>query len=222
MIIEKLNFDLEKFKQFVTGKFGQTSAETLGWLSIILLHAATVPSFLAVMSGLTDRAPSIDLVLLIWSALTLLFIKSAVQKDMLNLITIGLGFIIQASMLALIYFKQHFGKTPIDFQVDRCYTIESIHAQAAEEQMYAIAMNNFAKRINSEVNSSTEINFDNDKKTTKTRISYTVKNTTIREHLNREVGQFTMAGRNYTFVRLKMPKAVFDQLIAEAKAQKAQ
>jgi hypothetical protein len=105
MIIEKFNFDLEKFKTFVTEKFGQTSAETLGWLSIILLHAATVPSFLAIMSGLTDRAPSIDLVLLIWSALTLLFFKAAVQKDMLNLITIGLGFIVQASMLALIYFK---------------------------------------------------------------------------------------------------------------------
>ena len=105
MIIEKFDFDLEKFKTFVTEKFGLTSAETLGWLSIILLHAATVPSFLAIMSGLTDRAPSIDLVLLIWTALTLLFFKAAVQKDMLNLITIGLGFIVQASMLALIYFK---------------------------------------------------------------------------------------------------------------------
>ena len=105
MIINKFKFDLEKFKTFVTEKFGQTSAETLGWLSIILLHAATIPSFLAIMSGLTDRAPSIDLVLLIWTALTLLFFKAAVQKDMLNLITIGLGFIVQASMLALIYFK---------------------------------------------------------------------------------------------------------------------
>ena len=101
-----------------------------------------------------------------------------------------------------------------------CGAGESIHAQAAEEQMYAIAMNNFAKRINSEVNSETEIKFVNDKKTTFTRISYAVKNTTIREHLNREVGQFTMNGRHYTFVRLKMPKAVFDQLIAEAKEQK--
>jgi hypothetical protein len=99
-----------------------------------------------------------------------------------------------------------------------CGAGESIHAQAAEEQMYAIAMNNFAKRINSE----TKIEFVNDKKTTRTLISYQVKNTTIREHLNREVGQFTMGGRHYTFVRLKMPKAVFDQLIAEAKAQKAQ
>jgi hypothetical protein len=103
-----------------------------------------------------------------------------------------------------------------------CGAGESVYAQAAEEQMYAIAMNNFAKRINSEVNSETKIEFVNDKKSTKTTISYVVKNTTIREHLNREMGQFTMSGRHYTFVRLKMPKAVFDQLIAEAKAQKAQ
>lgn len=102
-----------------------------------------------------------------------------------------------------------------------CGAGESIHAQAAEEQMYAIAMNNFAKRINSEVNSETKIEFVNDKKSTYTRISYSVKETTIREHLQREVGHFTMQGRHYTFVRLKMPKPVFDQLIAEARAQKA-
>ena len=97
---------------------------------------------------------------------------------------------------------------------------ESAHAQAAEEQMYAIAMNNFAKRINSEVNSETKIDFVNDKKSTKTSISYVVKNTTIREHLKTETAHFTMQGRHYTFVRLEMPKAVFDQLIAESKTQK--
>jgi len=97
---------------------------------------------------------------------------------------------------------------------------ESIHAQAAEEQMYAIAMNNFAKRINSEVNSETKIVFDNDKKTTRTVISYVVKDTTIREHLRTESAHFTMNGRHYTFVRLEMPKAKFDELIEEAKSQK--
>ena len=99
---------------------------------------------------------------------------------------------------------------------------ESIHAQAAEEQMYAIAMNNFAKRINSEVNSETKIDFVNDKKSTKTSISYVVKSTTIREHLRTETAHFTMQGRHHTFVRLEMPKTVFDQLIAEAKQAKAQ
>lgn len=102
-----------------------------------------------------------------------------------------------------------------------CGAGESLYAQAAEEQMYAIAMNNFAKRINSEVNSETRIDFVNDKKSTKTSISYVVKNTTIREHLRTETAHFTMQGRHYTFVRLEMPKAVFDQLIAEAKAQKS-
>jgi hypothetical protein len=97
---------------------------------------------------------------------------------------------------------------------------ESLYAQASEEQMYAIAMNNFAKRINSEVNSSTEIKFVDDKKSTRTVISYTVKSTTIREHLKTETAQFTMGGRHYTFVKLEMPKSVFDQLIAEAKQAK--
>jgi hypothetical protein len=103
-----------------------------------------------------------------------------------------------------------------------CGAGESAHAQAAEEQMYAIAMNNFAKRINSEVNSETRIDFVNDKKSTKTSISYVVKNTTIREHMKTETAQFTMQGRHYTFVRLEMPKPVFEQLIAEAKAAKGQ
>jgi len=58
-----------------------------------------------VMAGLTDRLPGVDLVLLVWAGLTLLFIKAAVQKDMLNVVTIGFGFIIQAVMLALIFFK---------------------------------------------------------------------------------------------------------------------
>ena len=99
---------------------------------------------------------------------------------------------------------------------------ESAHAQAAEEQMYAIAMNNFAKRINSEVNSETKIDFVNDRKSTKTSISYVVKNTTIREHMKTETAHFTMQGRHHTFVRLEMPKQVFDQLISEAKASRGQ
>lgn len=103
-----------------------------------------------------------------------------------------------------------------------CGAGESIHAQAAEEQMYAIALNNFAKRLNSEINSETKIEFVNDKKTTRTVIHHQVKQVVLREHLMRETGSFTMGGKHYTFVRIKMPKATFDTLINEAKAQKAQ
>jgi hypothetical protein len=99
------SFDLTKFKDFIQNKFSHVSAETVGWLAVIVLHASTVPSMLAVMSGLTDRLPAVDLVLLVWAGLSLLFIKAAVQRDMLNLVTIGIGFIIQAVMMALIFFK---------------------------------------------------------------------------------------------------------------------
>lgn len=102
-----MQFDksMELAKDFIVNQFSRISAETLGWMSAIVLHGATVPSLLAVMSGLTDRMPGVDLVLLVWTGLTLLFVKAAVQKDMLNLVTIGIGFILQAVLMALIFFK---------------------------------------------------------------------------------------------------------------------
>lgn len=101
-----LHFDnLNEFKTYITEKLSHISAETLGWLSVIVLHASTIPSMLAVMSGLTDRLPAVDLVLLVWAGLSLMFVRAAVQKDMLLVATIGIGFIIQAVMLALIFFK---------------------------------------------------------------------------------------------------------------------
>ncbi len=97
--------NINKLKEFVSSKISVISAETFGWMAAIVLHASTLPSLLAVMAGLTDRLPGVDLVLLVWTGLTLLFIKAAIQKDMLNIITIGLGFIVQAVMMALICFK---------------------------------------------------------------------------------------------------------------------
>jgi hypothetical protein len=103
-----------------------------------------------------------------------------------------------------------------------CGAGESIFQQAAEEQMYAIAMNNFAKRMNSEVNSETILEFkDNngaESRQTTTRISYVVKNTTIREHIAKETGTFKYQGKMYTFVKLRMNKEIFDALVQEAKS----
>jgi hypothetical protein len=100
-----MNFDIKQVSTFISEKFTHISAETLGWLAVIVIHAATIPSLLAVMAGLTDRMPSADVVLLGWAGLALLFLKAAVQKDLLNVITIGLGFMIQATLMVLIFFK---------------------------------------------------------------------------------------------------------------------
>jgi hypothetical protein len=60
---------------------------------------------LALLSGLSDRTPSLDVVLFLWAGLALLFLRSIVLKDVLNIITIGTGFIVQAALMALVLFK---------------------------------------------------------------------------------------------------------------------
>lgn len=90
---------------FVRNKLGKVSADTLGWLANIALHCATIPSLLALMTGITDKAPSVDLVLMLWASLGLLFFRAVLMKDLLNIVTIGVGFMLQAMALVLIFFK---------------------------------------------------------------------------------------------------------------------
>jgi hypothetical protein len=93
------------FRQWLSHSLHTVSAETLGWLAVILIHGATVPTLLALLTGLSDRTPSVDVILLMWSGLVLLFGRAVVLKDSLNIITIGAGFIVQAVLMALILFK---------------------------------------------------------------------------------------------------------------------
>lgn len=101
--------DFNKIKDaivhFFNAHFSKISAETLGWMAAIALHAATIPTLLALLTGLTDHTPSIDIVMFMWLGLVLLFGRAVILKDLLNIITIGLGFVVQAVLMALILFK---------------------------------------------------------------------------------------------------------------------
>ena len=97
--------NIESVRNFLTTTLTKISAETLGWLSAIVIHAATIPTLLALMTGLSDRTPNLDIVLFAWAGLVLMFFRAVVLKDLLNIITIGLGFIVQAVLMALILFK---------------------------------------------------------------------------------------------------------------------
>ncbi len=103
----KINFDRIKQSvvEFFSTHFSKISAETMGWLAAIALHAATVPTLLALLTGLTDTTPSVDVVLFMWLGLVLLFGRAVILKDLLNIVTIGIGFVVQAVLMALILFK---------------------------------------------------------------------------------------------------------------------
>ena len=99
-----LNFFSNLTKDFKE-KITKLSSDTIHWMAVLCLHAATAPNLLGVMFGLTDTMPPIDIVLIVWAGLGLLFMKAIIMKDRLNLITIGVGFMAQAVVMALIFFK---------------------------------------------------------------------------------------------------------------------
>lgn len=98
-------FDLDIWVKTLKEHAPNISAETAGWVAVVLMHLATIPTMIAVLTGLTEKMPPVDLVLFMWIGLFLFFVKAAIQKDVLNIVTIGFGFFCQAALLALIVFK---------------------------------------------------------------------------------------------------------------------
>jgi len=96
---------LKKVMDSIKENIGHLSAETLGWLAVILVHLATIPTLIAVLTGLTEKLPPVDIVVLMWLGLFMFFIRSVISRDLLNIITIGFGFFVQAILMALIIFK---------------------------------------------------------------------------------------------------------------------
>ena len=103
--MKKFDVHFSTFKNFIQEKFSHLSSEAIGWLAIVLIHCATIPSILSLIIGMSDKLPSLDVVLFAWSGLLLLFIRSFIVKDMLHIITIGIGFFVQAFLLGLVVFK---------------------------------------------------------------------------------------------------------------------
>jgi hypothetical protein len=98
-------FNANAVRNFLNEHLYKISADTMNWLAAIVIHCATLPSLLALLTGLSDKTPTLDVVLMMWAGLVLLFTRAVVLKDTLNIITIGVGFMAQAVLMALILFK---------------------------------------------------------------------------------------------------------------------
>jgi hypothetical protein len=96
---------LESVKTFLAAKLPTLSADMIGWIAVLFIHGATIPPVIGLLLGVSDRLPSIDVVLFLWTGLVLMFARSLIIKDMLNVITIGIGFMVQATLLGFLVFK---------------------------------------------------------------------------------------------------------------------
>ena len=103
--MEKITNFLNSLIVYCKTKLTATTAETISWIGLVLIHASVIPTILTVMAGINDRLPPVDMILLVWGGLTLFFVKAAIYKDMVKIITIGFGFIVHSVLLALLLFK---------------------------------------------------------------------------------------------------------------------
>lgn len=104
-IISFFNSYFKKIFEVVRQQIGHVSAHTLGWISIVLLHFAAVPTLLSVLLSQSDKLPPVDLMLFIWSALITLFFKALIERNFLYVATVCIGFCAQTVLMSLILFK---------------------------------------------------------------------------------------------------------------------
>ncbi len=90
---------------FAKAHLGHVSSNTLGWVTIILLHLASVPTLVAVLLAQSDKLPAIDIMMFVWAALTTLFFKSLIEKNYLYIATNCMGFLAQTVLMGFILFK---------------------------------------------------------------------------------------------------------------------
>ena len=90
---------------FLRDHLGRISSHTLGWVTIVLLHFASIPTLFAVLMAQSDRLPPVDLMVFVWCALVTLFFKALIERNFLYLATICLGFASQTLIMGLILFK---------------------------------------------------------------------------------------------------------------------
>ena len=80
-------------------------AEVLGYVGMILIHGAIVPTTIANIMGWSNHTPPLSMGVLIQAGLFLYLIRAVAQKDTLYIISNGFGFFMQSVLLSVIVFN---------------------------------------------------------------------------------------------------------------------
>lgn len=83
----------------------KVTIDGIGWTALLTLHAVTIPTLIGLMTGLSDKTPPIDMILILWIGLALFYFKAILEKNIVSIVIIGLGFIAQSVLMALVFFK---------------------------------------------------------------------------------------------------------------------
>lgn len=76
-----------------------------GWIGMVLIQCATVPTTIKILYGTTERIPPMDMVLLVWAGLFLFLVRSIINRDALYIVSNSTGIFFQSLLLIVILIK---------------------------------------------------------------------------------------------------------------------
>ena len=79
-------------------------SELCGWIGMVLIHGATVPTSIGVILGNNPNLPELSMVFLVWFGLFLFLIRAAGRRDVLYIVSNAVGFFLNSLLLAIIVF----------------------------------------------------------------------------------------------------------------------
>jgi hypothetical protein len=97
--------DPQQVRDWLTLHAPALTANTLLWIAVVMIHMATLPGLLAVMFAWTDEMPQLDIVLMVWLGLAAVFMHGLITRNTLITVTVAVGFWLQATLMALIFFR---------------------------------------------------------------------------------------------------------------------
>jgi hypothetical protein len=75
-----------------------------GWLGLVLIHGATLPTLWDRLQGNDVSMPELSLVLMVWAGLICYFARAVIQRDVIYMVSNGIGFVFNSLLLTLIVF----------------------------------------------------------------------------------------------------------------------
>jgi hypothetical protein len=81
-----------------------TVCEGSGWIGMILVQSATLPTTISYLLGNSQTLPPLSMVILVWLGLAFYFIRAFAQRDVLYMTSNGFGFFVNTILLACIVY----------------------------------------------------------------------------------------------------------------------
>jgi len=81
------------------------SERTLSVIPIVILYCIFIPSYLANLQALSDKLPSLDSVLLVMIALTIMTLHAILKNDRMLLVLHVFGFVVNSTILSMIVLR---------------------------------------------------------------------------------------------------------------------